>query len=639
VKYLSLSRSGNGDQLKSFAWPALLSLFFVALHTAAMGQSNANAGVSTQELKSEVGAFLSREIAAHFADIKSLQQPPERVLGALTMGEFSWGSFARALAAQADVGGSRTIAGKDTARAVAEIGLIESRQGAKTFSQLYSTLALRHYGTDLGKNAVWQSMNESERKEWLSLLDPTRFYDPKKREVTNNLPENYLGVAARVSAMSYQMGVLKDRAFLDSVVERAAQQFTDGAIYADDNLPTGRYDRYSNEYARFCWDAADNAGRSDIKEKLKPSLKIQMKLWWDLVSPEGYGYNWGRSQGLVSYLDTVEIAAFLGKNPEFRPAPLTEIAALYNQAWRWMRADYNDKAHLFSVFAYGRGNYSYINPSREWQQTGGGLGKIILANHEFMAALEKENVTEFPAKPTLPEVARFEFFAKGKDKQEGVWLVRQGALRFALPITVGTKPAIADYLPAPFGLAGFSAPVEEVYPSFVPFLTLADGKVYAASDGADSITPAPDGRALKFTNTKWAQTGSKSGERFDTGLTSDVEFLLENGTLIRRQTVTAARDIEVRLWRFAFPSTASSALMVSGDGGQTFYLNGREGKSNVTFKVPDGTKFRVIATGDGKLGKGVLGAIPIHLAAETENIRLAAGQKFVWEMSVEPMKD
>ena len=316
--------------------------------------------VSTAEIKAETREFFAREIAAHFADIKSLDPPQERVVGALTTGEFSWGSFAGALAAQESVAGTRTIAGKDTARAIAEIGLIEARQGGKTFAQLYSTLALQRFGTDLSKNAVWLSMNDDERKQWHSLLDPTRFYDPVKREVIK-LPQNYLGVAARVSAMSYRMGVLKDRAFVDSVVERAAQQFTSGALFADDDIPNGRYDRYSNEYARFCWDAADIAGREDIKEKLKPSLKIQMKLWWDLVSPEGYGYNWGRSQGMVSYLDTPEILAWLAKHPEFRPAPLTELAALYNQAWRWLRADFNDKMHLFSVFAYGRGNYKYIS--------------------------------------------------------------------------------------------------------------------------------------------------------------------------------------------------------------------------------------------------------------------------------------
>ncbi len=593
--------------------------------------------VSTAALKSEVQEFMQREIAAHFADIKMLDPPPERVVGALTVGEFSWGSFMRALAAQADVGGNRTIAGKDTARAIAEMGLIEARAGSKAFSQLYSTLALRHYGTDLSKNAVWQSLSDAEKKEWTELLDPARFYDPKKRAVIN-LPENYLGVAARVAAMSYQMGVLKDRAFLDSIVERAAEQFTDGAIYSDDSPPTGRYDRYSNEYARFCWDAAEIAGRKDIQEKLKPSIKRQMKLWWDLVSPAGYGYNWGRSQGFVSYLDTVEIAAFLGEHADLRPTSLENLAGIYNLAWRWMRKDYNDQTHLFMVFAFGRGNYSYINPSREWQQTGTAFGKIILAHDSFMKTLERENITQIPAALKLDDIARFEFFAKTKDKQSGVWLVRQGEMRFALPVTTGTKPAIADYLAAPFGLPGFSAPVEEVYPSMVPFLELADGKTYAALEGADLIEPGADGKSLKITWHKWGRVGSKSGERFDTGLISVVEFRLENNKLIRRETITANSDITIRHWKVAIPVTGDREHAEIKGGVRTHIFSGKEGTLAVTVTSDWKTYYRILATGDSRLGKGVLGAIPLHLIYEASDVQLKKGQSLSWEMSLEPMK-
>jgi hypothetical protein len=614
-----------------FVWGLI---FVSALSAQVLAQTNRTAGtVSTAALRSEVKEFTAREIAAHFADIKTLNPPPDRVFNALTIGDFSWGSFARALAAEADIGGNRMIAGKDTARAVAEIGLIEARKGGKAFSQLYSTLALRHYGTDLAKNAVWQSLSEAEKKEWRELLDPARFYDAKKRQVIN-LPENYLGVAARVAAMSYQMGVLKDKAFLDSVVERAAEQFLKGAIYSDDNPPTGRYDRYSNEYVRFCWDAAEIAGRTDILEKLKPSLKQQMKLWWDLVSPAGYGYNWGRSQGLVSYLDTVEIAAFLGAHPEFRPAPLAEIATIYHLAWRWMRTDYSDKTHMFTVFAFGRGNYSYINPEREWQQTGTGFGKIILAHDSFMKALEKENVTEFPAALNLPQVSRFVFFEKKSDRQFGVWLVRDGKFQFALPITTGTKPAIADYLPAPFGLPGFSAPVEEVYPSLVPFLELADGKIYATSEGADLVEPAADGKSLKATWRKWAQLGSKSGETFASGLVSEVEFRLEKNKLIRRETLTADQDLVVKKWRFAVPTTADKAQGAAGN----YLLSGREGTLAVAFKADWKVTSEIMATGDSRLGKGVLGAIPLHLTLQASEIALKKGQKLSWEISLELLK-
>lgn len=593
--------------------------------------------VSTAALNSEIRDFTAREIAVHFADIKSYTPPQERVMNALTVGEFSWGSFARALAAQADIGGTRTIAEKDTARAIAEMGLIEARNGGKAFSQLYSTLALRHYGTDLSKNAVWQSLSESEKKEWHELLDPARFYDAKKRQVIN-LPENYLGVAARVAAMSWQMGVLKDRAFLDSVVERAAEQFLSGKLYSDDNPPTGRYDRYSNEYARFCWDAAEIAERKDILEKLKPSLKEQMKLWWDLASPAGYGYNWGRSQGLVSYLDTLEIAAFLGQHPEFRPTSLENIAAIYNQAWRWVRADYSDVTHLFTVFKFGRGNYSYINPQREWQQAGTSFGKIILANDNFMRVLEKENLKQFPVAPQLNDVARFEFFEKKADRQFGVWLIRQGKFQFALPITTGTKPAIADYLPAPFGLPEFAAPVEEVYPSLVPFLEMEDGKTYATSEGADEIFPADDGKSLKTVYQKWARVGSKSGETFTNGLMSEIEFRIENNKLIRRETLIADKDLTIKKWRVAVPMTGDKTHFEMKNNQRTDYFSGREGTLAVSVKSDWKPSYEIYATGDSRLGKGVLGAIPLHLILESPDLQLKKGQKLTWEISLELVK-
>jgi hypothetical protein len=596
-------------------------------------KSESRAFVSTSALKAEGKDFTTREITAHFGEIKTLNPPPERVFGALTVGEFSWGSFMRALAAQADIGGSRTIAGRDTARFIGEMGLIEARNGGKAFAQLYAALALRHYGTDLSKNAVWQSLSETERKEWNALLDPTRIYDVKTRNVIN-LPQNYLGVAARTAAMSFEMGVLKDRAFLDSIIDRAAVQFTSGAIYADDNPPTGRYDRYSNEYARYVWEAAEIAGRRDVQEKLKPSLKTQMRLWWDLVSEKGYGYNWGRSQGLVSYLDTFEIAAFLGEHPEFRPAPLGEIAGLYNQAWRWVRADYSDRAHLFTVFKFGRGNYSYINREREWQQTGTSFGKVILAHDAFIKSLERENLREIPAIPKLGRVARFEFFDETNARKEGVWLVRQGYLKFALPITVGTKPAIADYLPAPFGLAGFANPVEEVYPSLVPFLEMADGKIYAASDGADEIEPSNDGQSLKVVWRRWARVGSKSGEQFDTGFSSEVRWRIEGNTLVREETLTANKDTIIKSWRVAVPVTADKTRFEMNGKTRIDFFEGSGGVLAASVFADWETEIDLTATGDSRLGKGTLGAIPLHLVYSTENLVLRANQPRRWKLTL-----
>src|ERR1051325_4805361 len=175
-------------------------------------------------------------------------------------------------------------------------------------------------------------------------------------------------------------------------------------------------------------------------------LALQMRLWWDLVLPDGYGYSWGRSLGVVSYEDTMEIVGFLARHAEFRPAPLAELASAYYQAWRWLRRDYKDQTHLLSVFAFGRGNFSYITREREWQQTTSFLGKAALAHASFTEALAREGLKQFPAEIVRPDLTRFEFFRRG-ERSFGVWLVRQGPLSFTLPITSGTKPGVADYLP------------------------------------------------------------------------------------------------------------------------------------------------------------------------------------------------
>jgi hypothetical protein len=194
--------------------------------------------ISTASLDKEIREFLDRQVAAHVQDIKSLDPPPDRVVGALTTGEFSWGTFMRALAAYSDLAKTRTVAGRDVAPFIAKMGLIELRQGGKTWAQLYAALALRHFGTDLNQNALWQSLSSADRAAWKSLLDPGRFYDVQTHKLIH-LPENYFGVAARIAAISFQLRLVSDRTYVDELMDRAAQQFTSGALFADDALSTG----------------------------------------------------------------------------------------------------------------------------------------------------------------------------------------------------------------------------------------------------------------------------------------------------------------------------------------------------------------------------------------------------------------
>src|SRR6267143_1857635 len=147
--------------------------------STAVAQSSAAlaAMVETTTLRAEVNDFLAKEIAVHLSDIKTLDPPPERVVGALTTGEFSWGTFMYALARYAETTGQRELAGRNLAKWVGQIGRIEAKGGGKTFSQLYAALALRNFGNDLKTNPVWQSLTPQEQAEWRQLLNIERFYD------------------------------------------------------------------------------------------------------------------------------------------------------------------------------------------------------------------------------------------------------------------------------------------------------------------------------------------------------------------------------------------------------------------------------------------------------------------------------
>jgi hypothetical protein len=592
----------------------------------------ASSWIQTANLDKEIRQFLSREIAAHVADINTLNPPPDRVVGALTTGEFSWGTFTRTLAAYADFAGTRTVAHRDLVPMIAQMGLIELHQGGKSWAQLYAALALQHFGSDLNHNALWQSLSPEEKTAWKSLLDPGRFYDVKTHKVIN-LPENYYGVAARIAAIDFQLGLITDRAYVDDLLDGAARQFTSGALFADDALPTGRYDRYSNEYARAIYEAAVLVGRSDIMKAIAPSLKEQMHLWWDLLSPDGYGYPWGRSLGAISYMDTMEIAAFTGKYPEFRPAPLQQLASAYYLAWRWLRNDVKDGSHLLSVFAFGRGDYAYITKEREWQQTTTFLAKVIGAHKEFMRVLAQQNVTSFSPDLDLPEVARFVYFRNDPGRKFGVWVVRRGALHFALPFVTGPRGATSDYQPAPHGLLGFAVPVEKTYPCLVLFLELEDGTTIAAADGADEIHPSSDGKSVTATWKSWVVAGAKAGETVDPGLTTEVTWSLTDNGLRRSESITSSKPVTLRSLWMAIP-TRADRLKTSIADVRSDSLIAKEGTLEVrVFHSDWPVKISAFATGDDPLGRSDRGPIPLHLILETsQNLSFAPAARRKWEI-------
>src|SRR5258708_16305469 len=82
--------------------------------------------VSKEQFGRDVSEFLGKELSAHLSDIRTPGSPQERVEGALTLGEFSWGTFSRALASYSALTGNRALAGRDLPQTIGKIGLIEA---------------------------------------------------------------------------------------------------------------------------------------------------------------------------------------------------------------------------------------------------------------------------------------------------------------------------------------------------------------------------------------------------------------------------------------------------------------------------------------------------------------------------------
>jgi hypothetical protein len=196
---------------------------------------------------------------------------------------------------------------------------------------------------------------------------------------------------------------------------------------------------------------------------------------------------------------------------------------------------------------------------------------------------------------------------------------------------------MSDYLPAPYGLPGFAAPVEQVYPSLTPFVELADGRTVVAGDGADVIEPAADGRSLRVRWTKWAVVGTPPGKVEDVGLTSEVVWRIEKGTLVREETLSSKQPVSIRRWRLAIPSTHNNFDMEMLKRALVRFRSAK-GALDVTFGADFPVQASMLATGDTALGRGVHGAIPLHLVYEARDVNVSARTPLKYKLVLTPLR-
>jgi hypothetical protein len=156
-----------------------------------------------------------------------------------------------------------------------------------------------------------------------------------------------------------------------------------------------------------------------------------------------------------------------------------------------------------------------------------------------------------------------------------------------------------------------------------------------ATDGADVIEPSADGKSLRARWTRFVIVGSKSGEWLDVGLTSEVVWRLDNGTLTREETLSANQSIHIRRWQIVVPSSYGQVETEIVNGERVDRFSSKAGTltaqmSTTTFDF----KTSIEAAGDKQIGRGVHGSIPLHLLFEAADLKVQSGKPLKYRLSL-----
>src|SRR6185436_9410399 len=175
-------------------------------------------------------------------------------------------------------------------------------------------------------------------------------------------------------------------------------------------------------------------------------------------------------------------------------------------------------------------------------------------------------------------------------------------------------------------------PVEQVYPSLVPFIELSDGRVLVAGDSADEIDPGADGKSMRAVWRRWAVSGGKPGDLVDPHITTEVVWRLDGNTLTRDETLKSSEAITVKRWWVAVPTTASSGQVDVRNGERWDRMKGTDATLAVNATADWPLMISLKATGDGPLGRGARGPIPLHLIYESTNLQLRPDKPAHWRL-------
>ena len=119
------------------------------------------------------------------------------------------------------------------------------------------------------------------------------------------------------------------------------------------------------------------------------------------------------------------------------------------------------------------------------------------------------------------------------------------------------------------------------------------------------------------------------------GLTSEVVWRIDNGMISREETLSSEQTVTVKSWKLIVPSSYGQVETEINPGRRTDRFTSNAGMLSVqsswtTFPV----NVSIVAAGDSPLGRGVHGAIPLHLVFEAHNLVVQNGKPLRYKVAL-----
>ena len=121
------------------------------------------------------------------------------------------------------------------------------------------------------------------------------------------------------------------------------------------------------------------------------------------------------------------------------------------------------------------------------------------------------------------------------------------------------------------------------------------------------------------------------------GLTSEVVWRIDKGTLTRDETLSSKQPVTIRRWRLAIPSTHNNFDMDMLKRGLLRFQSSK-GTLDVIFGADFPVEARLVAGGDTAIGRGVHGAIPLHLVYEARDVNVSARSPLKYRLALTPFR-